>query len=131
VVIACVIHFCNDGDNSFLDEKLEQLRTLFLAGTNSSVKPGTGGGLITAIDGKTIKLISSTDDLRDVNQIAPIVSSGSNDSYRLYVLAGAWFSSFDVIDFPKDHTISSNLVAKVPIGTNRYSATAQIQAPHM
>ena len=27
-VIACVIHFCNEGDNSFLDEKLEQLRLL-------------------------------------------------------------------------------------------------------
>jgi hypothetical protein len=27
-VISCVIHFCNDGDNSFLDEKLEQLRLL-------------------------------------------------------------------------------------------------------
>jgi hypothetical protein len=26
-VISCVIHFCNEGDNSFLDEKLEQLRT--------------------------------------------------------------------------------------------------------
>jgi hypothetical protein len=26
-VIACVIHFCNDGDNTLLDEKLEQLRT--------------------------------------------------------------------------------------------------------
>jgi hypothetical protein len=25
-VIACTIHFCNDGDNSFLDEKLERLR---------------------------------------------------------------------------------------------------------
>jgi hypothetical protein len=27
-VVACVIHFCNDDDNSFLDEKLEQLRLL-------------------------------------------------------------------------------------------------------
>jgi hypothetical protein len=27
VVINCVIHFCNDGDNTLLDEKLEQLRT--------------------------------------------------------------------------------------------------------
>ena len=27
-VIACVIHFCNDGDNTFLDEKLEQLRMI-------------------------------------------------------------------------------------------------------
>jgi hypothetical protein len=26
-VISCVIHFCNNGDNTFLDEKLEQLRT--------------------------------------------------------------------------------------------------------
>jgi hypothetical protein len=26
-VIACVIHFCNEGDNTLLDEKLEQLRT--------------------------------------------------------------------------------------------------------
>ena len=26
-VISCVIHFCNDGDNTLLDEKLEQLRT--------------------------------------------------------------------------------------------------------
>jgi len=26
-VITCVIHFCNDGDNTILDEKLEQLRT--------------------------------------------------------------------------------------------------------
>jgi hypothetical protein len=25
-VITCVIHFCNDGNNSILDEKLEQLR---------------------------------------------------------------------------------------------------------
>ena len=27
-VISCVIYFCNNGDNTFLDEKLEQLRTL-------------------------------------------------------------------------------------------------------
>jgi hypothetical protein len=27
-IISCVIYFCSDGDNSFLDEKLEQLRTL-------------------------------------------------------------------------------------------------------
>ena len=27
-VLACVIHFCNEGDNSFLDEKLEQLRMI-------------------------------------------------------------------------------------------------------
>ena len=27
-IIACATHFCNDGDNSFLDEKLEQLRLL-------------------------------------------------------------------------------------------------------
>jgi hypothetical protein len=26
-VISCVIYFCNDGDNTLLDEKLEQLRT--------------------------------------------------------------------------------------------------------
>lgn len=28
VVIACVVHFCNEGDNSFLEEKLEQLRRI-------------------------------------------------------------------------------------------------------
>jgi hypothetical protein len=27
-VIACVIHFCNEGDNSFLHAKLEQLRMI-------------------------------------------------------------------------------------------------------
>jgi hypothetical protein len=27
-VISCVIHFCNNGDNIFLDEKLEQLRSI-------------------------------------------------------------------------------------------------------
>ena len=27
-VIACVIHFCNEGDNTLLDDKLEQLRML-------------------------------------------------------------------------------------------------------
>jgi hypothetical protein len=27
-VIACIIHFCNDGDNTLLDEKLEQLRMI-------------------------------------------------------------------------------------------------------
>ena len=26
--ISCVIHFCNNGDNTFLDEKLEQLRSI-------------------------------------------------------------------------------------------------------
>jgi len=27
-VISCVIHFCNNGDNTLLDEKLEQLRSI-------------------------------------------------------------------------------------------------------
>jgi hypothetical protein len=30
-VIACAIHFCNEGDNRFLDEKLEQLRMIHSA----------------------------------------------------------------------------------------------------
>jgi hypothetical protein len=27
-VVNCIVHFCNNGDNTLLDEKLEQLRTL-------------------------------------------------------------------------------------------------------
>jgi hypothetical protein len=27
-VISCIIYFCNNGDNTFLDEKLEQLRSI-------------------------------------------------------------------------------------------------------
>jgi YVTN family beta-propeller protein len=77
---------------------------------------------ISAIQGKTMKLIASKGiaelNGEKINELAPTVSSGSNDSYRIYALDS--LGTFDVIDFPKDHANSSNVVVTAKVPVSRY-----------